>query len=71
MERQVLKFVLVGNLAAEVEVTLVYTDDAWAPYLSAEDAARLDEVRLALQAGDVAKARQLAQHVYCLIPLVA
>ncbi len=60
-----------GNLAAEVDVTLVDADGGWTPYLSIEDAYKLDDVRDALRAGDVKRASQLASRVYRLMPVEA
>ena len=60
-----------GNLAAEVDVTLVEADGGWTPYLSIEDAYKLDDVRDALRAGDVKRAAQLASRVYRLAPVEA
>ena len=60
-----------GDFVAEVEVTLVETDDGWAPHLSLEDAYKLDDVRDALRAGDVKAASRLANRVYRLTPLEA
>lgn len=60
-----------GNLAAEVEVTLVEADGGWTPYLSVEDAYKLDDVRDALRAGDVKRASRLASRVYRLTPVEA
>jgi hypothetical protein len=60
-----------GNLAAEVDVTLVEADGGWTPYLSIEDAHKLDDVRDALRAGDVKRASRLASHVYRLTPVEA
>jgi len=60
-----------GNFAAEVEVTLLETDGGWTPYLSIEDAYRLDDVRDALRAGDVKRASRLASRVYRLTPVEA
>src|SRR4051794_40579706 len=37
-----------GDYLAEVDVELIVTDDGWSPYLSADDARKLDEVRRAL-----------------------
>jgi hypothetical protein len=58
-----------GNLAAEVDVTLVEADGGWTPYLSIEDAYKLDDVRDALRAGDVKRASRLASRVYRLTPV--
>ena len=57
-----------GEFAAEVEVQLIESEDAWAPYLTLEDAAKLDRVRKALRGGDVAEAMKLAR-VYRLTPI--
>ena len=57
-----------GELAAEVTVRLVETDDAWSPYLSVEDARKLDEVRAALRRGDVQSAAKHAR-VFRLTPI--
>ena len=65
------RFVREGSLAAEVDVTLVEADTGWTPYLSIEDAYKLDDVRDALRAGDVKRASQLASRVYRLTPLEA
>ena len=58
-----------GEFAAEVEVELVEADGGWAPYLRPEDAYRLDDVRDALCAGDIARASRIADRVYRLTPL--
>jgi hypothetical protein len=61
MSRRQTKLIHEGGYAAEVDVVLIDSDDEWAPYLSLEDAQRLDAVRLALRRGDLAAARQLAR----------
>ena len=58
-----------GDLVAEVDVELVEGEGGWAPYLSLEDAYRLDDVREALRAGDVKRASQLASRLYRLTPV--
>lgn len=58
-----------GELAAEVDVTLVAADEGWTPHLSIEDAYKLDDVREALRAGDIKRASQLASRVYRLTPV--
>ena len=60
-----------GDLVAEVDVQLVEAEGGWAPYLSLEDAYRLDDVRDALRAGDVKRASQLASRLYRLMPVDA
>jgi len=59
------KLVHEGRYVAEVDVELVYTDEGWSPYLSLEDAYKLDEVRDALRKGDIQAAAKLAK-VYTL-----
>ena len=50
-----------GKYMAEVEVELIDTDEGWSPYLSLDDAHRLDEVREALRRGDIRAASRLAR----------
>ena len=59
-----------GQYAAEVEVELTITDEGWSPYLSLDDAYKLDDVRQALREGDVKRASQLAR-VFRLTPMPA
>ena len=58
-----------GEFAAEVDVELVEAAGGWAPYLRLEDACKLDDVRDALCAGDIARASRIADRVYRLTPL--
>jgi hypothetical protein len=51
--RRQLKLVHVGQFAAEIEVELIYDDQGWSPYLSLEDAYKLDDVKEALRQGDI------------------
>mgnify|MGYP003481906597 CR=1 FL=1 len=60
-----------GDFAAEVDVELIEAEGGWAPYLSLDDAYRLDEVRQALRSGDVQLATRLASRVYRLLPVTA
>jgi len=57
-----------GDYAAEVEVELTDTDGEWGPYLSLEDALRLDSVRDALRSGNIEKAQELGR-VFRLVPV--
>ncbi|MBI2907933.1 MAG: hypothetical protein HYX92_09785 [Chloroflexi bacterium] len=52
------KLVHEGRYVAEVDVELLEAEDGWAPYLSLEDAYKLDDVREALRRGDVKAASQ-------------
>jgi hypothetical protein len=62
------KLVHEGTYVAEVEVELVETDEGWSPYLSLEDAYKLDDVRTALRRGDLVTAARLSR-VYTLTPV--
>lgn len=64
------KFVHEGRYAAEVAIELIDEDHEWAPYISLDDAKKLDAVRAALRAGDIAAASKLAR-VYELKPVAA
>lgn len=66
--RKITKLIHVGEYAAEVHVELIYTDDDWSPYLSVEDATKLDDVREALRQKDFKTAQKLGR-VYALSPL--
>ena len=67
--RAITKFVRCGAFAAEVNVEIIEEERSWAPYLSLEDAYKLDDVRDALHAGDVGRASRLAERVYRLTPV--
>lgn len=67
-KKQTSKLIHFGEYAAEVDVELIYTDDEWSPYLSLNDAMKLDDVREALRQKDFVTATKLAR-VYKLSPL--
>ena len=69
-KRRHTKLVREGAYAAEVEVEVLEAEAGWAPYLSLEDAQKLDDVREALRRGDVRAASRLAR-VFSLTPLSA
>ena len=62
------KFIHEGKYAAEVDVELVVNREEWSPYLTLEDAYKLDDVREALRRGDVRTAAKKAK-VYKLHPV--
>jgi hypothetical protein len=70
MMQTINKLVVAGKYAAEVSITRIPDDDAWGPYLSVEDALKLEAVEKALKAGDIAAAAKLAR-VYELKPVAA
>jgi len=62
------KLVHEGNYVAEVDVEILDTGEGWSPYLSLEDAQKLDDVRESLREGDLRKAARLAR-VFSLTPV--
>jgi hypothetical protein len=56
MIRSTTKFIRHGRYAAEIPVELIDDHSGWSPYLSVDDAEKLDAVRKALREGDVASA---------------
>jgi hypothetical protein len=69
-KRRHTKLVREGSYAAEVEVELIETGNAWSPSLSLDDAYKLDDVREALRRGDIRAASRLAL-VFSLTPISA
>ncbi len=67
-KQHVAKLVHLGEYVAEVDVELIYTDNDWSPYLSLDDAMKLDDVREALRRHDFKTAQRLGR-VYTLTPL--
>jgi hypothetical protein len=57
-----------GRYVAEVDIDLLDSKEGWEPYLSLEDALKLDDVRAALRRGDLENAARLSR-VYTLTPL--
>lgn len=68
MARLQRKLVHEGDYVAEVEVNLVESEEGWSPYLTLEDAEKLDKVREALRNRDVAGAARFAR-VFHLTPV--
>ena len=64
------KLVHAGEFIAEVDVQLMIEDDEWSPYLSIDDAMKLDEVRDLLRKSDIESASKLAR-VFRLVPVAA
>ena len=56
------------DYVAEVDVELIDTSSGWSPYLSLDDAYKLDDVRAALRRGDLRAASRHAR-VYKLTPV--
>ena len=70
MTRKSIKLIHEGGYAAEVPVELIEDDTAWSPYLSLDDARKLETVMLALRRGDVAEAAKHGR-VFELKPIAA
>ena len=70
MTRKAIKIVHEGKYAAEVPVELIEDSGGWSPYLSIADAKKLNAVREALRAGDVATATKHGL-VFELLPVSA
>lgn len=67
-KRKHVKLVHEGNYAAEVDIELIDTGEGWAPYLSLEDAEKLDDVRESLRKEDISTVSKLAR-VFRLTPV--
>ena len=70
MTRKSKELIHEGKYAAEVSVDLIEDDTTWSPYLSPDDARKLDTVRLALRRGDVAEAAKHGR-IFELTPVAA
>ncbi|MCB1192203.1 MAG: hypothetical protein H7A23_24210 [Leptospiraceae bacterium] len=68
MNKKKLKLIHEGNYVIEVEINLFYESEGWSPYLSLDDALKLDNAREALQKGDLQTASKLGK-VYKLVPV--
>jgi hypothetical protein len=68
MNKSSVKLVREGKYAAEVCVDLIDRQGGWSPYLSPQDAAKLDFVRKALRDGDIVAAATQAR-VFELMPV--
>ena len=69
-KRKHTKLIHEGEYVAKVDVELIDPDSGWSPYLSLEDAQKLDDVREALRKGDLKAANRLAR-IYTLKPVAA
>lgn len=62
------KYVHEGQYVAEAEVDLIDDNAGWSPYLSVEDAYKLDDVRVALRQGNLDSAARYGR-IYELRPV--
>lgn len=64
------KYVHAGNYVGEVEVEITHDDHPWAPYLTIEDAKKLDDVKSALKNENLAEASKFGR-IYELKPVTS
>ncbi len=67
-KRKYTKYIHEGQYVAEVEIELLDTDEGWAPYLSLDDAEKLDDIKNALRRGDLKFASRYGK-VFSLNPI--
>ena len=68
MKRKKTKYLHEGRYVAEIEVEVLEDEGGWSPYLSINDAYRLDDVRDALRKGDLSLAAKYGR-IYELRPV--
>ena len=62
------KIVREGKYVAQVDVELLEDETGWSPFLSLDDAYKLDDVREALRRGDITAASR-SSRVFSLTPV--
>ena len=62
------KLIHEGDYVAEVNVDYNYDENDWSPFLSLDDANKLDDVRDALRRGDIKSAAKLGR-IFTLTPV--
>lgn len=67
-KRNCTKYIHEGKYVAEIDVELVETEDGWSPYLSLDDAYKLDDVREAIRRKDLKAATRFGR-IYELTPV--
>lgn len=70
MTEQRIRHFYEGRYVAEVQVELIEDETGWSPYLSVNDARKLDAIRVALRKGDLRPASRQAR-VFELRPVAA
>jgi len=60
-KRRHTKLVHDGKYVGEVDAELIDMDKGWSPYLSLDDAYKIDDIRNALRLGDVKSAARFAR----------
>lgn len=67
-KRKKSKYIHEGQYVAEIDLELLESEDSWSPYLSIDDACKLDDARDVLKQGDLQLAAQYGQ-IYELRPV--
>ena len=67
-KRKQIKYIHEGRYVAEVDVELINAEEGWSPYLTLDEALKLDDVREALSRGDLKAASQSAR-IYTMTPV--
>jgi len=67
-QRKRIKYVHEGHYVAEVEIELLEDSTGWSPYISIQDAYKLDDVRDAIREGDFESAGKYGR-IYELRPV--
>jgi hypothetical protein len=68
--KTVTKLIRGNKYVAEVEVTLIETDNEWSPYYSLGDVQKMEAVEKALEKGGLKAAAKFAR-IYTLTPVAA
>lgn len=68
--RKHMKLVHEGQYVAEIEVEIINKEYGWSPYISLDDALKLDTLREFLRESNIDEAKKLAK-VYLLKPVAA
>ncbi len=66
--RKHVKLVHEGKYVAEVKIEIIDSENAWSPYVSLDDALKLDTMRELLREDNIAEAKKLGK-VYLLKPV--
>ena len=67
-KRRSSKLIRENQYVVEVDIELMDAKEGWAPYMSLDDALKLDDARSALRRGDLEVASQLGR-LYSLTPV--
>lgn len=67
-KRKKTKYVYEGQYVVKVDVEVIEDETSWTPYLSLDDACKLDDARDAIRRGDLTVAAQYGK-IYELCPI--